>query len=123
MGEEREVHSSLANQFEAWSTDEGHQNDMSVPKLITLLCSLATSICAIVAAIYWYLSSKQDPVPVETTDASISDYPEAHIMDTQAGVYALQVALIQASRLNKIAALWSAAAAGLGAIAAVTSAL
>lgn len=96
---------------------------MSVPKLITLLCSLATSICAIVAAIYWYLSSKQDPVPVETTDASISDYPEAHIMDTQAGVYALQVALIQASRLNKIAALWSAAAAGLGAIAAVTSAL
>ncbi len=96
---------------------------MSVPKLITLLCSLATSVCAIVAAVYWYLSSKEDPAPIEATEASISDYPEAHIMDTQAGVYALQIALTQASRLNKIAALWSAAAAGLGAIAAVTSTL
>jgi hypothetical protein len=96
---------------------------MSVPKLITLLCSLATSVCAVVAAVYWYLSSKLDPAPIQATEASISDYPEAHIVDTQASVYALQVALSQASRLNKIAALWSAAAAALGAIAAVTSAL
>jgi hypothetical protein len=42
-------------------------------------------------------------------------------MDAQVGVYALQVALNEASRLNKIASFWSAAAAGLGAIAAICS--
>jgi hypothetical protein len=44
-------------------------------------------------------------------------------MDTQASAYALQVALGEAARLNKIAAIWSAAAAALGAIAAVSTAL
>jgi hypothetical protein len=95
--------------------------DMALPKLLTLIFSLATSMCAVVAAIYWYLSSKQEPAPVEGTVASISDNPEAHIMEAQVSVYALQVALNETSRLNKIASLWSAAAAGLGAIAAICS--
>lgn len=96
---------------------------MALPKLLTLIFSLATCGCAVVAAIYWYLSSRQELVPIESTVASISDNPEAHIMDTQASVYALQIALNEASRLNKIASLWSAAATGLGAGAAICSVL
>jgi hypothetical protein len=96
--------------------------DMLPTKFLMLISSLATSACAVVAARYWYLSSKREPEPIEGTVASISDYPEAHIMDAQAAANALRGALSEASRLNKIASLWSAAAAGLGAIAAVCSA-
>ena len=124
--EDPRPHQKLAQTLDAnWAVDRLGWRlimaTMTLPKLLTLVCSLATSVCAVVAAIYWYLSSKQEPIPVEGTAVSISDSPEAHIMDAQVGVYALQVALSETSRLNKIASLWSAAAASLGAIAAICS--
>jgi len=55
--------------------------------------------------------------------ASISDDPAQHIMEAQVNAYSIQAALIETSRLNKKAAMWSAAAAALGGIAAVLSIL
>lgn len=94
---------------------------MTLPKLLTFIFSLATSLCAAAAAVYWYRSSRQEPVHIEGTKASISDYQEMHIMKTQCEVYFMQAALKEAARLNKIAACLSAAAAGFGAVAGICS--
>jgi hypothetical protein len=51
--------------------------------------------------------------------ASISDVPELYTLNAQVDVYAVRDALIEASSLNKKAAIWSAVAALFGAIAAI----
>jgi hypothetical protein len=53
--------------------------------------------------------------------ASIDDNPAEHIMEVQVNIYSIQAALIEASRLNKRAAIWSAIAAFMGATAAILS--
>ena len=96
---------------------------MNLLRLAFLLLSAATAICALIAAWYWYLSSRPTPQMAEPPVASISDDPAQHIMEAQVNTYSIQVALMEASRLNRNAALWSAAAAALGGIAAVLSIL
>jgi len=85
-----------------------------------LSCSAATAIAAFVAAIYWYLSSRPSPETTVPPISSINDNPEAYILVTQVDIARIHSALYEASRLNKKAAIWSAAAAFLGAL---TSAL
>ena len=92
---------------------------MSILRIAYIFCSAATAACALVAAAYWYLSSRPTPVLNDPPDASISDVPELHIMTAQADVYGVQAALAEASRLNKKAAIWSAIAALFGAAAAI----
>jgi len=92
---------------------------MNTLRIAYIICSAATAICALVAASYWYLSSRPTPALGDPPVASISDVPELHIMSAQADVYEVQVALAEASRLNKKAAIWSAIAALFGAAAAI----
>jgi hypothetical protein len=88
---------------------------MSATHIAYLACSVATALCALIAAWYWYLSSRPAPVTTDPPDASVSDNPELHILGTQVDLYSIQAALAEASRLNKNAAIWSAVAALLGA--------
>jgi hypothetical protein len=81
-----------------------------------LICSAATIIAALVAAFYWYFSSRPMQETTMPPLASISDTPEAHILGTQVDIGSIHLAMLAASRLNKKAAVWSAAAAFLGAL-------
>lgn len=86
-----------------------------------LLFSTATALCALIAAWYWCLSSRPTPELAEPSSASIDDNPAEHILEAQVNTYSIHAALLEASRLNKRAALWSAAAAALGGVAAILS--
>jgi hypothetical protein len=88
-------------------------------RIAYIACSSTTAICALVAAVYWYLSSRPTPTLSEVPEASISDAPELYTMNAQIDVYAVRDALIEASTLNKKAAIWSAVAALFGAAAAI----
>jgi len=88
-------------------------------RIAYVICSIATAACALIAAGYWYRSSRPTPALTEPPAASISDVPQLHIMNAQADVYEVQAALAEASRLNKKAAVWSAVAALFGAAAAI----
>ena len=92
---------------------------MNTFRVFYIICSALTAICALVAAAYWYLSSRPTPKLSNPPNASISDVPELHILTAQVDVYAVQEALSEASLLNKKAALWSAVAALFGAAAAI----
>jgi hypothetical protein len=92
---------------------------MNTLRIAYVVCSVATAGCALVAARYWYLSSRPAPAFGEQPVASISDAPELHILNAQVDVYSVQVALAEASQLNKKAAVWSAIAALFGATAAI----
>ena len=84
--------------------------------IVYIVFSLTTGLCALVAARYWYLSSRPAPTLTDTPDASIGEAPELHILGTQVDLYSIQSVLAEASSLNKKAAAWSAIAALLGAI-------
>jgi hypothetical protein len=88
-------------------------------RIAYISCSIATAICALAAAYFWYLSSRPTPDISATPLASISDVPELHILNAQIDIYAVTDALAEASRLNKKAAICSAAAAVFGAAAAL----
>ncbi len=92
---------------------------MNTLRIAYIVCSAATAACALIAAAYWYLSSRPTPPVSDPPVASISDVPELHIMNAQSDVYELQAVLTEVSRLNKKAAVWSAIAALFGAAAAI----
>ncbi len=92
---------------------------MSTLRIAYIVCSTATAACALIAAGYWYLSSRPAPAINDPPDASISDAVELHVLNAQVDVYGVQAALAEASRLNKKAAIWSAIAALFGAAAAI----
>lgn len=92
---------------------------MSTLRIAYIVCSAATAVCALIAAGYWYLSSRPAPTISEPSDASISDAPELHILSAQVDVCSVQAALAEVSRLNKKAAIWSAIAALFGAVTAI----
>jgi hypothetical protein len=92
---------------------------MNVFRIGYIACSAATAICALAAARYWYLSSRPTPIMSEPPNASISDVPELYTMTAQVDIYAVRDALIEASQLNKKAAIWSALAALAGSAAAI----
>jgi len=81
----------------------------------------ATAVCALVAARYWYLSSRPNPIFFPEPVASIDDNPAEHILGAQANIDSIYAVLVEASRLNKLASIWSAWAAALGAVAAAIS--
>ena len=85
--------------------------------------ALGTAACSALAAYYWYLSSRHNAVLTDPPLASISDNPEEHVLTVQVNASALQAALSESSRLNKIAATWSALAAAFATIAAILAAL
>lgn len=71
--------------------------------------ALAGLVVAIVAAVYWWKTSR---VAIVQTAASISDVPELYVLSRQ-------VAFNESSRLNSRAAVWTGVAAVLSAIASV----
>lgn len=96
---------------------------MTASRTCYIVCSAATAICALVAALYWYLSSRPAPTFSEIPNASISDVPELYTMSVQVDIYATRDALLEAAALNKKAAIWSASAAIFGALAAIAGIL
>jgi hypothetical protein len=84
--------------------------------------ALATALCSLIAAYYWGLSSRQKAVAKEPPTASIGDNPEEHVLVAHVNIDALEAALLESSKLNKIAAKWSAFAAGFATLAALLSA-
>ena len=92
---------------------------MNVFRIAYIVASVAAAICAIVAALYWYMSSRPTPKMSELPNASIRDVPELYTMTAQVDVYAVRDALIEASALNKKASIWSAFAALFGGAAAI----
>jgi hypothetical protein len=82
---------------------------MTIPKIITIIFAVLGCAAALIAAYYWFRASN---VSVNQPSASISDYPELHIMSNE-------VAFNESSRLNSIAARWTGAAALLGAVSSI----
>jgi hypothetical protein len=82
---------------------------------ITIVLALATLGTSLTAAWYWLKSGRVE-IGTATAMPSISDVPEAHILEAQ-------VAIMQSSALNATAARWTAAAAVLGAVTSVWGAL
>jgi hypothetical protein len=96
-------------------------NGMILHRIINLFLTLSTAICGLVAAIYWYLSSLPEANISSRVEASYNDAPGPHILEAQVNLYSVQGVLQKASRLNKLASIWSALAAALGAIASIVS--
>jgi hypothetical protein len=78
---------------------------MSAIKVVAFLFAVAGLVCAIVAARYWLLASREYPPALAQ---SIGDAPELHILN-------VQVSFGKAGALNAKAALWTGAAAVLSA--------
>jgi predicted transglutaminase-like protease len=76
---------------------------------------------ALAAAYYWFRSSLATPVESSDIAASISDNEALYILDARVSVDSLRNTLAESSQLNKKAAIWSGAAAILGALAALVS--
>jgi hypothetical protein len=75
------------------------------------LLSVATAVCAGVAAFYWFQSSRADLGEEFQIAASVDDNPALHIISAQADIETLRSGMRQSARLNKIAAIWSGLAA------------
>jgi hypothetical protein len=88
-----------------------------------LVTSALSALSAFAAAWFWYLSSRPTPEITGPPEASVDDDLALHILDAQVNTYRIQEGLIETSRLNKRAAIWSAAAAFWGGVAAVISIL
>jgi len=93
----------------------------AIVHLAISVLALATAVCSGFAAWYWWCSSRQKVIENEPLNPSIGDNPELHILTAQVDIGNLQSALRESSRLNKIAATWSALAAGFAAVAAILS--
>ena len=94
---------------------------MNLQKVVFVALSLLTAGAALIAAYYWFLSSQPTPAVSVEIPASISDNEALHILDARVGVDNVRLVLIEASRLNKKASIWSGVAAVLGAMAALAS--
>jgi hypothetical protein len=95
---------------------------MNPRKASVSLFALATALCSLMAAKYWYLSSKPNaPIPNEIV-APIDDAMPLHVLSARVHSDSIHLAITEASRLNKIAAKWSAWAAAFATIAAILSA-
>jgi hypothetical protein len=81
--------------------------------IVSVALAIATFGTSLTAAWYWLKSSRVD-IGDESLP-SASDVPEAHILETQ-------VAIMQSSRPNAVAAKWTGAAAVLGAMTAIRGA-
>ena len=90
---------------------------MTSHRMVSLAFAIATFISGLVAAYYWYRSSR--PAPAESMEpmSSIEDDQTLHILSVRVDLDGLRTAMIETSRLNKYASIWSAFAAGFGAIA------
>ena len=84
---------------------------------------IATSLCSLVAAWYWFLSSRHSAATAKYPVAAMADNPDEHILVTQVNIDAVQAAFVESSRLNKVAALWSGLAAAFGTAAAIITAV
>ena len=94
---------------------------MSFARIIFIIASALTAGCALVAAYFWYRSSLPTPPLPDEIAASYDDAPQLHILGGQVEIQHIRNSMMEASGLNKKAALWSAGAASFGAIAALVS--
>ncbi len=88
-------------------------------RVLFFATSFASAIAASGAAWFWYLSSKPSPEPLPGPEGSVDDVPALHIIQASVQIYEIHQVLLETSRLNKRAAIWSAFAAALGALATV----
>jgi hypothetical protein len=88
-----------------------------------LLLDAATLATAIIAAYYWFKSSRI-PIPeLEEPIASISDAPILHILIAQVHIGSIMSATRESSRLNSAAAIWTGVSALLSAVTAIAGTL
>jgi hypothetical protein len=97
------------------------EDNMTLQRTLFMLASFATAICALIAAWYWYRSSRPAPPPSLEIFASIDDAPAQYVLDARVAIDSIQVVLAETSRLNKLASIWSAFAAVCGAASAFLS--
>lgn len=81
---------------------------MHLIRIAYICSSVATAITALVAARYWYLSSRPTPTITEPPFASIDDVPSQYLLRyllrPEVHIYSIHEALAEASQLNKHAA-------------------
>ena len=95
--------------------------DMTIKRIVSAFFTVATAVCALIAALYWFRSSRPTPKAFIQINASVDDVPSQHIQSARADIYDLHSVLTQVSQLNKKASIWSGLAAIFGAAAAFSS--
>jgi hypothetical protein len=84
---------------------------------LPLISASLTFVSAVIAAVYWFRSSRIRPKTVSTENGpSISDIPEVHILAAQVDIFGIHDVINEISRLNKLAAIWTGISALLGAV-------
>jgi hypothetical protein len=88
-----------------------------------LLLDFATLATAIIAAYYWFKSSRI-PIPeLEEPVTSISDAPAVHIRTAKVHIELIMSSTKESSRLNAAAAIWTGVSALLSAVTAIAGTL
>jgi hypothetical protein len=72
-------------------------DNMTLQRTLFMLASFATAICALIAAWYWYRSSRPAPPPSLEIYASIDDAPAQYILDARVAIDSIQLVLAEAS--------------------------
>ena len=85
--------------------------------MIIIILAFFTFISAIISAVYWWKSSRVEPVSIDMFNnaASVSDVPEQYIGTAQVNIAGLQAAAVESARLNKWASIWTGISALLSA--------
>lgn len=83
------------------------------------LFALSAAVTGFIAAFYWYRASKVQVKLVWEYDPTLK--PKNMTQDSWQIAHALEAAFFHSSRKNKIAAIWTAASVGLGALSMLVS--
>jgi hypothetical protein len=89
---------------------------------LPLIPASLTFVSAVIAAVYWFQSSRIRPKTVSTESGpSISDVPEVHTLAAQVDIFDIHDVINEISRLNKWAAIWTGISALLGAVTTISA--
>ena len=93
---------------------------------LSLILALLSCVCGAAGACYWYRSAMVEAIPTWADASDNPDFtnvPMIDLLGRDGWISRAIKALTESSRLNKWAALWSAAAVILTALSSVSSAL
>ena len=94
---------------------------MTLHQQLFQISSWSTAFFALAAAVYWFLSSRPTPPPPKNIEASVSDVTEHYAQSAIADIYSIHSVMIQASRLDRWASIFSGLSAVFGAMTAFLS--
>ncbi|WP_454917410.1 hypothetical protein [Xanthobacter sediminis] len=85
--------------------------------MASIILGLASAACALVAAFFWFKASAINVVPTwaQGKPPNLMNEPLDQLLSAQGWITATAMAVHEGGKLNKVAALWSAAAAVAGA--------